>query len=87
MYGPRNASQRTALVAFNIPGHDPFAIADALNDMGVESRAGCHCATLAHHALGLSPPASCRLSCYFYNTLDEVERACGAVAAASRGSS
>ena len=30
--------------------------------MCVESRAGCHCATLAHHALGLTPPASCRLT-------------------------
>jgi cysteine desulfurase/selenocysteine lyase len=86
IYGPRDASQRTALVAFNIRGRDPFAIAEALNEMGVESRAGCHCATLAHHALGLNPPASCRLSFYFYNTLDEVERACCAVASAARGS-
>ena len=48
---------------------------------GVESRAGCHCATLAHHALRLDPPASCRLSFYFYNTLDDVDRAVDAVAA------
>jgi cysteine desulfurase/selenocysteine lyase len=59
IYGPRDASRRTALVAFNIRGRDPFSIAEALNNVGVESRAGCHCATLAHHALGLSPPASC----------------------------
>jgi cysteine desulfurase/selenocysteine lyase len=84
IYGPRDASRRTALVAFNIRGRDPFSIAEALNNVGVESRAGCHCATLAHHALGLSPPASCRLSFYVYNTLDDVERACGAVAAAAR---
>jgi len=47
----------------------------------VESRAGCHCATLAHRALNLTPPASCRLSFYVYNTLDEVDRAVNAVAA------
>jgi cysteine desulfurase / selenocysteine lyase len=46
----------------------------------VEARAGCHCATLAHHYLGLSPPASCRLSFYLYNTRDDVERATAAVA-------
>jgi cysteine desulfurase/selenocysteine lyase len=86
IYGPRAPSHRTSLVAFNIPGRDPFAIAEALNDRGVESRAGCHCATLAHHALGLSPPASCRISFYIYNTLDEVERACCAVAAVARDS-
>jgi cysteine desulfurase/selenocysteine lyase len=85
IYGPKDASARTALVAFNIAGRDPFAIAEALNDMGIESRAGCHCATLAHGALGLTPPASCRLSFYFYNTPGEIERACDAVAAVARG--
>jgi cysteine desulfurase/selenocysteine lyase len=85
IYGPRLAFQRTALVAFNIEGRDPFRVADALNERGVESRAGCHCATLAHRALGLNPPASCRLSFYFYNSLDEVDLACRAVAALARG--
>jgi cysteine desulfurase/selenocysteine lyase len=84
IYGPMDVSRRTSLVAFNIDGHDPFAIAEALNEMGIESRAGCHCATLAHRALGLQPPASCRLSFYVYNTVDEVERACEAVASIAR---
>ena len=85
IYGPKDASHRTSLVAFNIEGRDPFDVADALNRRGVESRAGCHCATLAHRALDLSPPASCRLSFYFYNSLNEVDRACRAVAAIARG--
>ena len=80
IYGPADAAQRTALVAFNVRGHDPMALAAALNAAGVESRAGCHCATLAHHALGLDPPASCRLSFGLYNTLDEVEQATDALA-------
>ena len=62
-----------------------MTVADALNQAGVESRAGCHCATLAHRALGLTPPASCRLSFYFYNTLDEVDQAVAAVAAVVAG--
>ncbi len=78
IYGPRDASRRSSLVAFNVKGHDPVALAQALNDAGVEARAGCHCATLAHQALGID--ASCRLSFYFYNTLDEVDRAVGALA-------
>ena len=81
IYGPGPASRRTSLVAFNIAGRDPVSLAEGLNRAGVESRAGCHCATLAHHALGLSPPASCRLSFYLYNTPDEVDRAVDAVAA------
>ena len=78
IYGPRDASRRSSLVAFNVKGHDPVALARALNDAGVEARAGCHCATLAHQALGIA--ASCRLSFYVYNTLDEVERAVSALA-------
>jgi cysteine desulfurase/selenocysteine lyase len=57
-----------------------MALAQALSAQGVESRAGCHCATLAHRYLELNPPASCRLSFYFYNTPDEVDRATHAVA-------
>jgi cysteine desulfurase / selenocysteine lyase len=81
IYGPREAARRTSLVAFNLAGRDPVRVAEALNRAGVESRAGCHCATLAHHALRLNPPASCRLSFYLYNTLDEVDEAVAAVAA------
>ena len=85
IYGPRDAALRTSLVAFNLAARDPSSVAEALNQAGVESRAGCHCATLAHHALGLTPPASCRLSFYFYNTPDEVDRAVAAVSAVAAG--
>jgi cysteine desulfurase/selenocysteine lyase len=85
VYGPRDPARRTSLAAFNLAGRDPFAVAQALDAVGIESRAGCHCATLAHHALNLTPPASCRLSFYLYNTLDEVDRAVDAVAAIAAG--
>ena len=81
IYGPRDASRRTSLVAFNVAGKNPMELAQALNEAGVESRAGCHCASLAHHALDLEPAGSCRLSFYLYNTLDEVDYAADALAA------
>jgi cysteine desulfurase / selenocysteine lyase len=84
IYGPRDPARRTSLVAFNLAGKDPGYVAQALNQAGVESRAGCHCATLAHHALGLTPPASCRLSFYLYNTPDEVDHAVAAARLARR---
>ena len=59
-------------------GWNPFDLAEALNEVGVESRAGCHCATLAHQALGVR--ASCRLSFYFYNTFEEVDHVVDALA-------
>ena len=79
LYGPSAASQRTPLVAFNVAGRDPIELALALAARGVEARGGCHCATLAHRALGLDPPASCRLSFYLYNTMDDVETAVAAL--------
>jgi cysteine desulfurase/selenocysteine lyase len=85
IYGPRDPAWRTSLVAFNLAGRDPMSVAAGLNLAGVEARAGCHCATLAHHALRLSPPASCRLSFYLYNTLDDVDRAVAAVAEIAAG--
>jgi len=87
IYGPRDPARRTSLVAFNLAGRDPISVARALDQAGIESRAGCHCATLAHHALGLTPPASCRLSFYLYNTPGEVDRAVGEVAAIAAGRS
>ena len=81
IYGPRDPAERTSLVAFNLRGCDPFTVAELLDRAGIEARAGCHCATLAHHALALDPPASCRLSFYLYNTVDEVDRAVAAVRA------
>ncbi|MBI2869756.1 MAG: aminotransferase class V-fold PLP-dependent enzyme [Chloroflexi bacterium] len=72
VYGPAAPERRTSLISFNIRGKDPFDVARALDRYGVEARAGCHCATLAHYYLGLDPPASCRISPYFYNTLDEM---------------
>ncbi|HXZ78050.1 MAG TPA: aminotransferase class V-fold PLP-dependent enzyme [Streptosporangiaceae bacterium] len=85
IYGPTEAARRTSLVAFNLAGHDPMAVAGQLDRAGIEARAGCHCATLAHHSLGLDPPASCRLSFYLYNTPAEIDQAIAAVTAIATG--
>lgn len=79
IYGPKDPEKRTSLVAFNYEGKTPFEIAEGLNKLNVESRAGCHCATLAHYYYKLNPPASCRLSFYIYNDLNDVKKACTAV--------
>lgn len=86
IYGPENILHRTGLIAFNIAGWNPIHIAEKLAETGVESRAGCHCATLAHKHLNLNPPASCRLSFYLYNTVEEVDFAAGAVKKIVKGS-
>lgn len=79
IYGPKDPKDRTSLVSFNYEGISPFKIAEELNEFNVESRAGCHCATLAHYYYGLTLPASCRLSFYVYNDIKDVRKACDAV--------
>jgi cysteine desulfurase / selenocysteine lyase len=85
IYGPADAARRTSLVAFNLAGRDPVSVAEDLDRAGIEARAGCHCATLAHHALKLDPPASCRLSFYLYNTPADIDAAVAAVTAIATG--
>lgn len=79
IYGPKTPVNRTSLVAFTCNNKSPFKIAEELSNLGVESRAGCHCATLAHGFYQLDPPASCRLSFYIYNDLKDVRKACQSV--------
>jgi len=79
IYGPKNPENRASLVAFTCENKNPLEIAEDLNKLGVESRAGCHCATLAHHYCKLNPPASCRVSFYIYNDLKDVRKACLAI--------
>jgi cysteine desulfurase/selenocysteine lyase len=79
VYGPKDASRKTSVVSFNIAGQNPMDVAKQLDRMRIESRAGCHCATLAHYYLGINPPASCRISPYFYNTIEEMKYAVDAI--------
>src|SRR5215831_10738734 len=85
VYGPAAGVPRSPLLAFNVAGMDPMRVANGLNELGVESRAGCHCATLAHRDLGLTPPASCRLSFTLYTSIDDVERAMDALRRVAAG--
>jgi cysteine desulfurase/selenocysteine lyase len=84
VYGPPPGKPRSPLVAFNLRGVDPLQLAERLNEVGVESRAGCHCATLAHHDLGLTPPASCPLSFALYTSTNDVDRAMDALRRATK---
>ncbi len=79
VYGPGVGVPRSPLLAFSVSGLDPRAVATALDERGIEARAGCHCATLAHLELGLTPPGSCRLSFAAYTSPEDVERALDAL--------
>jgi cysteine desulfurase / selenocysteine lyase len=83
IYGPPAGVARSPLLAFTVSGTDPRALAVALDDEGVEARAGCHCASLAHRDLGLES-GTCRLSFAAYTNEHDVDRAVNALAAIVR---
>ncbi len=71
IYGPKDPARRGGVVAFNLRGIHPHDVATLLDQEGIAIRAGHHCAQPLHRLLGV--PASCRVSVYVYNTVDEIE--------------
>lgn len=71
IYGPL-PEQRGGLVSFNLEGLHPHDIAATLDYDGIAIRAGHHCAQPLHEKLGIN--ASARVSFYFYNTIEEVDK-------------
>lgn len=82
LYGPRNATQRTAVVSFNVAGVSPSEAALFLDErFGILCRPGLHCAPAAHRTIGSFPVGTVRFSFGFSNTEDHVDQAAEAVAA------
>ena len=68
-------SERVPTICFNIPGHTPQTIADAMDAAGIGIRDGHMYAPRLMKRLGLSMDTGClRVSLVHYNTLDEVAR-------------
>jgi cysteine desulfurase family protein (TIGR01976 family) len=68
-------AERVPTICFNIPGHTPQALADAMDRAGIGIRDGHMYAPRLMSRLGLSMETGClRVSLVHYNTLDEVAR-------------
>jgi selenocysteine lyase/cysteine desulfurase len=66
---------RVPTICFNIPGHTPQAIADAMDKVGIGIRDGHMYAPRLMKRLNLPMETGCiRVSLVHYNTLDEVAR-------------
>ncbi len=71
----------TGVFSFNIDGREPSDVAQRLSDgYNIMSRAGLHCAPLAHRTVGTFPAGTVRFSFGIFNTADEVEYAVKALA-------
>ncbi len=70
IYGP-SLDQKGAIVSFTIDGVSAEDLAMRLDDHGICTRHGHHCAMVLHDRLGV--PATTRASFGVYNTLEDVE--------------
>ena len=74
-------TERTAVVTLNIGDEDSAIISDALiEDYGIATRAGAHCAPRMHEALGTTEQGAVRFSFSWFNTEEDVDAAIRAVA-------
>jgi len=60
------------VIAFNMAGVHAHDLATALDQLGIEVRAGHHCAQPLMDYLGVA--ATVRVSFYLYNTREEIDR-------------
>ncbi len=74
VYGPEDGVRRTAVVSFTLEALEPNQISSALEtDFGIVTRAGLHCAPLAHQTIGTLPGGTCRLSPGYFTSEQEIE--------------
>ena len=72
IYGPRTATDRGAVISFNVNGVHAHDVASILDTLGVAVRAGHHCAMPLHAKLGVT--ATVRASFGIYNSLADVDK-------------
>jgi cysteine desulfurase family protein len=86
VYGSPDIERRTAVVSLTMDGVTPENIASWLaEEHRVSTRAGYHCAPLAHETIGTLPgEGTIRFSFGFSNTADEVDQLLGFLAEVPR---
>ena len=67
--------EQTGVLSFRVPGTPSEVLANMLSDEGVCTRAGLHCAPLAHRTAGTEDTGTVRLSLSFYSTARQLEQA------------
>ena len=74
IYGPSGGAENSGgILSFNIPGVHAHDVGTIVNEEGVAIRTGHHCAQPLMKRLGVS--ATARMSFYFYNTEEDVDKA------------
>ncbi|MDD6793979.1 MAG: aminotransferase class V-fold PLP-dependent enzyme [Clostridiaceae bacterium] len=72
VYGDLNNLNSTTCLSFNYKNLDPSEVAYILESEGIKTRAGLHCAPLAHKSINTFPTGTVRLSLSYFNTIDDI---------------
>lgn len=79
-FGVGEEGRYVGTLSFNVPGLDPHLVSSMLDaSFGIATRAGLHCAPLAHESLKTSPTGTVRVSVGGQTTFDEVNSFCDAI--------
>lgn len=80
VYGDWTTDRRAAIVTWSLTGWDSGEVSDILmQEYGICTRAGAHCAPLVHRAFGTGKGGLVRFSLSYFNTEEEVHAALDAV--------
>jgi len=71
IYGPKNPTERSSVISFNLNGVHSHDVAQILGDMNICIRSGHHCAMPLHQRLGIQ--ASARVSFAIYNDEEDID--------------
>jgi cysteine desulfurase/selenocysteine lyase len=72
IFGPDDVSIKCGIIPFNVEGWSSHDVALYLDNYGIMTRSGFHCAQPLHQTFKLT--SSTRASFYIYNTREEVDR-------------
>ena len=69
VYGGANG-----IVSFNVTGYSSSEVSEILNNYGIATRSGFHCAPLIHQKLGTDISGAVRMSFSYFNKISELDK-------------
>ncbi len=67
--------ERSSVVSVTIPKFDPITLSEKLASLDICTRAGLHCAPMAHRTIGTFPGGTLRFSPGFFTKKDDIDTA------------
>lgn len=77
--GDKTIKNRVGVVSIYFDNKDVVEVSNLLSEEGICTRAGLHCAVLAHEALGTLNRGTLRISVGFNNTIEEIDTVCSKI--------